>query len=799
MANYLRKNSTLTRCPSFRRTDPELSSVLTNLGKYFTISFKKLAKFISENGSVSVKIFISGRDDPAFKLCHSGSIHLFNLPTPPDNVRIDESRRGKFLLAWNPVDGEHVTDYLVQFRCADETNWSGIRSGLTGSIQLSGLANQKQYYFRLATETVAGRSEFSRPVGPEMVRSICGPPEDVSCLLVTDKVIKIRWADPQDLDKDLVINFYDIRYWKEDQPESSALKMSSQQKTVKLDQLDPGTTYNIRVAAVCRAEGSSPFSPSLKISTEIEAERVAYIVREVSSLTGGSADPATGMAIYNVPLQSAETNGVNRRVFGFQNLQKFQRKTILLVGASGAGKTTLINAMMNHILDVQFQDDFRFKLIEEPKLSQAGSQTKNVTAYDLFHVKGSLLDYWLTIVDTPGFGDTEGLERDNAIREQIRQYFSDPGGIQQVDAVCLVVQAPSARLTPTQRYIFDSILSIFGNDIKDNIRIMATFADNQEPPVLTAIEEDKMECPLDAKGRPFCHKFNSSGYFPSEDNDPFNNLYFEMGMKSFANFFQDLHGMKTTSLTLSRQVLEERKRLEVAVEGLHQRIQTGLVKVEEFKQMEKILSDHQSDWAANQEFQFELESIVPEKKLVADHLPRNCNKCQWTCHFSCLEDPSACFAMDPQGNCKVCPGNCSYEFHSNEEHEWEQVVKKVFKSSEVVRQGFQSANNQPATYEEIVEQMSTERNNFEKKILDLVENTHQLIQRLDEIALRSHPFSSTPDYIDLIIAVEKQERRPGYSTRIENLQKIRQMAEITAKLINKEEVFDANVFLNSVV
>ena len=72
------------------------------------------------------------------------------------------------------------------------------------------------------------------------------------------------------------------------------------------------------------------------------------------------------------------------------------------------------------------------------------------------------------------FRDTEGLERDNAIREQIRQYFSDPGGIQQVDAVCLVVQAPSARLTPIQRYIFKSILSIFGNDIKDNIRIMAT-------------------------------------------------------------------------------------------------------------------------------------------------------------------------------------------------------------------------------------------------------------------------------------------------------------------------------------
>ena len=92
--------------------------------------------------------------------------------------------------------------------------------------------------------------------------------------------------------------------------------------------------------------------------------------------------------------------------------------------------------------------------------------------------------------------------------------------------------------------------------------------------------------------------------------------------------------MKTTSLTLSRQVLEERKRLEVAVEGLHQRLQTGLAKIEEFKQMEKILCDRQNDLAANQDFQFELESIVPEKKLVADHLSLNCNKCQLTCHYS---------------------------------------------------------------------------------------------------------------------------------------------------------------------
>ncbi len=172
------------------------------------------------------------------------------------------------------------------------------------------------------------------------------------------------------------------------------------------------------------------------------------------------------MSVYNVLLQPADENGLEHRIFGFQNLLAFQRKTILMVGASGVGKTTLINAMFNHILDVQWEDDFRFKLIQEPKLSQTGSQTKNVTAYDLIHVKGSRVDYSLTIVDTPGFVDTRGLERDEEIREEIRRYFSQPGGIQQVEAVCFVVKASSSRLTQTQRYVFESIMSIFGKDIR---------------------------------------------------------------------------------------------------------------------------------------------------------------------------------------------------------------------------------------------------------------------------------------------------------------------------------------------
>ena len=159
-------------------------------------------------------------------------------------------------------------------------------------------------------------------------------------------------------------------------------------------------------------------------------------------------------------------------------------KVLLVVGATGAGKTTLINGMVNYIFGVQWEDDFRFKLVvDEGGKSQAHSQTSAITAYTIHHIDGSPLNYTFTIIDTPGFGDTRGLERDKFITQQIKEFFSikgSDGGITHLDAVGFVTQASLARLTPTQKYIFNSILSIFGKDIEKNIFLMVTFADAQQ-------------------------------------------------------------------------------------------------------------------------------------------------------------------------------------------------------------------------------------------------------------------------------------------------------------------------------
>ena len=145
-------------------------------------------------------------------------------------------------------------------------------------------------------------------------------------------------------------------------------------------------------------------------------------------------------------------------------------KVILMVGQTGAGKTTLINGFANYIYGVEWSDDFRLRVIDktESGASVSQSQTKNITAYTFPHVSEMKIDYTLTIVDTPGFGGTgnESLLHDKKLLANIKEFFSESEGIDQIHGILFVTQASNARLTPTQEYVFQAVLGIFGKELK---------------------------------------------------------------------------------------------------------------------------------------------------------------------------------------------------------------------------------------------------------------------------------------------------------------------------------------------
>jgi Tfp pilus assembly pilus retraction ATPase PilT len=72
--------------------------------------------------------------------------------------------------------------------------------------------------------------------------------------------------------------------------------------------------------------------------------------------------------IYTLPLERI-SGTINQYSLGrpnpFATTSSTERKTILLVGATGSGKTTWINSMVNYVLGVKWDDPFRFMLPDE--------------------------------------------------------------------------------------------------------------------------------------------------------------------------------------------------------------------------------------------------------------------------------------------------------------------------------------------------------------------------------------------------------------------------------------------------
>ncbi|CAL8325685.1 unnamed protein product [Arctogadus glacialis] len=261
----------------------------------------------------------------------------------------------------------------------------------------------------------------------------------------------------------------------------------------------------------------------------------------------------------------------------------------------GSGKSTLINGMINYILGIDWKDSFRFKLIDEGQLkSQAESQTSHVTTYKVNHQDGFRVPYSLTIIDTPGFGNTSGIERDRAITEQIRRLNTSAKEDCEMNAVCFVIQASLVRLSAAQEYVFDSVLALFGKDVAEKICILVTFADTQKPPVLKAITASNVPCPK-TNGLPVHHKFNNSALFADNrsvsdpDDDPekdmevkFNSVFWAMGAKSMEGFFTALDKMTTRS---------EKRLLEAAVEGIQPQVQPQV----EIRSTQQQMGKHNAD------------------------------------------------------------------------------------------------------------------------------------------------------------------------------------------------------------
>ena len=164
----------------------------------------------------------------------------------------------------------------------------------------------------------------------------------------------------------------------------------------------------------------------------------------------------------------------------------FDHNTVgfLFVGKTGAGKTTLINAFVNHLFNKKYSDE-RLILIPQSKEQKCSfpeyekdiddrefqednigeSKTRNVKPYTLYKDNQKIL-----IIDTPGVGDTGGFQQDKKNIENIIQGIKKHAFIQ---AIIFVIE-PIFRLDNMLQYYLNEIRQILTKPCSEQCLIVCT-------------------------------------------------------------------------------------------------------------------------------------------------------------------------------------------------------------------------------------------------------------------------------------------------------------------------------------
>ena len=513
--------------------------------------------------------------------------------------------------------------------------------------------------------------------------------------------------------------------------------------------------------------------------------RLAEIMKRKELKMEDNADGTP--SIYKLPMKEELTfsrSMIAKESFGEQGL--FQEKVLLLLGATGAGKSTLINAMVNYIMGVKWEDGFRFKVAIDER------QTNYITAYTFHPTDGSAVPYTFTVIDTPGFGATEGVKRDKEITEQIKKFFSisPPEGIDHLDGIGFVTQASQVRLTPTQEYIFDSILSIFGKNVSKNIFMMITFADGQRPPVLEAIKKAKIPSQSEQH-----FKFNNLTVFAENVTEPdlsYGEKFWKMGLSSFETFFVEFSKSESASLRLTKKVLKEREQLHMSLEGLNEQITLALDQIEEMQQEEIALRQHERDIESNKNFAFKVDVTKPfhvNLQGMGRHTT-TCVPCHKTCHKNCkiLDDgeKSNCSAMGEDGKCRICPGNCVWSEHKNLPYLIEYKVITETRTLECLKEKYHKAVKEKATAVEMMRSLNESLKKVHIQVLTMIKKAQKSARRLDEIALKSKPLTEV-EFIELLIESERRRANPGWKQRAKYYEVVKRHAEMLSEVTDEEE------------
>ena len=483
-------------------------------------------------------------------------------------------------------------------------------------------------------------------------------------------------------------------------------------------------------------------------------------------------------------------------------------KVIMMIGATGVGKTTLINRMINYIFSVSYSDPFRFKLIKETRLSEIESHTQDIYIYTIHYEN---LPYNLAIIDTPGFSSTLGRNEDKATIDKIRGLFKS-GQVEAVNTICIVEKYTTNRLSENLVYTLRTISGIFSNDVSDAIVIMATHCDDSYDDI-TPSDPQSLEC-LRKQKIPFKlhYIFNNKTIYkkPLRNTgflrDQIEHGFWDSSTKSFKAFFEKVEGTIPISLTLSKEILQEKYNIiNAQLPYLIRVLTTSIHEIETIKQDKKIC-EQLIDNPDKSHFTEEVEII--SKDVVDIEEPNKfttwCENCNCACHYPCEihKDNIICKTLwwcsamswfNPLDiHCTVCIGKCSWRDHRQiKKKEIFRCFKEIRDIESLQQRYIQNKKKEIYRLDEACEEKMVLA--YDKLLKDFKEIKY-CIDYINEHTLSSVP-TTIKEYVDDIIETEEENKEDGYIQRIHYLKRLVTMKDEDTPA---DEVHQAISFIQSI-
>ena len=221
---------------------------------------------------------------------------------------------------------------------------------------------------------------------------------------------------------------------------------------------------------------------------------------------------------------------------------------------------------------------------------------------------------------------------------------------------------------------------------------------------------------------------------------------------------------------------------------MQRNIKILLCKREELDSEKRLFVDHHEEIKDKRKIIYLGKNVVSIIKPTT-YSTTNCLDCKVTCHERCrvgLDNMKfICTVMKGFSKCRVCPGKCSWKKHANQGFVYDVELKDAEINVANIRRRYEKEVGRKLTPEEVTKQFEDEINEIEDETKKLIQQATSCIGRLEAIALRPDPLT-TSDYIDVLIATERARPTNGWKKRVEYLMRLKGQAEFMKEISSAE-------------